>query len=496
MKIINQKYIFLLALVFVFILKDINEPLWEQDEAAYAGFGLHFLIHPDHQFIPNFPLSEPHRKPPLLFFFIENSYRLWGVNEFAVRFINLVLSLFFLISLPIALRIYFRKREIDFFVLGILVFFSFLIINTYVRIALTDFLLLFFQFLMIFVNYAWYQKDGAQKISLGLILIFILIIGTLIKGPVILVNFLLINIFYIFLLFIAKKKFDVLKNIYKIIIIFIFSILPISFWFLYLYQSNQREFVIWFLDWYIFKRVGGSVFGQTGPPGYYFLSILIASFPWSLETFKVLKSSFFYILKKIKFFTKNKKVNLSNKILYEISAFFSLYFVYEFLPSKLPSYILAFYVVLWIWILRFLVKNPISFPSLLVRVMLAVVAIQTFLFFTSDMRKTSKVLGSFLQRHCEDKNVFISNQIRLPGIVWYYVKDDSLNKIKEKYQKIHVLQDYIKRAPQLTTQNNCFLLLKSEFEIFKNIIHKDKQILHKEGWIFDKFKKEEFVIVY
>ena len=58
--------------------------LWEQDEAAYAGFAYN-MLEKDNYVIPDFEWSWPHRKPPFHFWLIAASYSLFGYNEFATR---------------------------------------------------------------------------------------------------------------------------------------------------------------------------------------------------------------------------------------------------------------------------------------------------------------------------------------------------------------------------------------------------------------------------
>ena len=80
----NQWYIFLFIIV-ILIMNNWSIPLWDQDEAAYAGFG-YIMNESGNWLVPNFMYSDVHRKPPLHFWNIALSYKLFGYNEFAVRF--------------------------------------------------------------------------------------------------------------------------------------------------------------------------------------------------------------------------------------------------------------------------------------------------------------------------------------------------------------------------------------------------------------------------
>ena len=59
--------------------------LWDEDEAAYAGFA-QTMVETGNWVTPNYPQSVIHRKTPLHFWVIGGSYQIFGENEFAVRF--------------------------------------------------------------------------------------------------------------------------------------------------------------------------------------------------------------------------------------------------------------------------------------------------------------------------------------------------------------------------------------------------------------------------
>src|SRR4051812_48737794 len=76
--------IFVVLVVGLLFVGNASTPLWDQDEAAYAGFAREMLRTKD-WIVPQFTWSEVHRKPPLLFWCIAGAYRLFGESEFAVR---------------------------------------------------------------------------------------------------------------------------------------------------------------------------------------------------------------------------------------------------------------------------------------------------------------------------------------------------------------------------------------------------------------------------
>ncbi|MGB0564895.1 MAG: ArnT family glycosyltransferase, partial [Spirulinaceae cyanobacterium] len=58
--------------------------LWDQDEAAYAGFALR-MVRTGDWLLPNFTWSAVHQKPPLHFWAIATAYQALGISEFTTR---------------------------------------------------------------------------------------------------------------------------------------------------------------------------------------------------------------------------------------------------------------------------------------------------------------------------------------------------------------------------------------------------------------------------
>ena len=64
-----REIVFFVILGLILLISNNNITLFDQDEAAYAGFGKYILENPQAH-IPQFLWSEPHRKTPLHFWFI------------------------------------------------------------------------------------------------------------------------------------------------------------------------------------------------------------------------------------------------------------------------------------------------------------------------------------------------------------------------------------------------------------------------------------------
>ena len=95
-------------------------------------------------------------------------------------------------------------------------------------------------------------------------------------------------------------------------------------WVYFAWQRDGGVFISWLVDWYTFSRVGSSVYGQTGPPGYFFVSFLLEHI--FLAPFVIL--AIFNAFK--------RKDDSFSLIAYWLVAG---WLVYEFVSSKLPAYV-------------------------------------------------------------------------------------------------------------------------------------------------------------
>jgi hypothetical protein len=97
-------------------------------------------------------------------------------------------------------------------------------------------------------------------------------------------------------------------------------------------QFDGGVFINWMYEWYVLKRISGSVFGQTGPPGTHLLGIIVFFLPFALFVPNVFKSIFQSFKKR-------------SGIYFLIGVWFiSGWLVYEFSASKLPAYVIVAHV--------------------------------------------------------------------------------------------------------------------------------------------------------
>jgi 4-amino-4-deoxy-L-arabinose transferase-like glycosyltransferase len=195
----------------------------------------------------------------------------------------------------------------------------------FAKIALTDAALLFCTTLAYFLLQL-YLKTNQIRYFIGLLLI--VSIGLLVKGPPILIT-VGGTVLLKFLLDAEKIR------SFKMGLLLFLTFIPLLIWGRVAWVADGGIFIQWLLDWYIFKRTSGSVFGQTGPIGYYF-GVFAVNFLLFLPYF--FKSSFDIFANYYK-----KSADAAEKEFHRINFYWIIcgWIFYECLPSKLPAYALA-----------------------------------------------------------------------------------------------------------------------------------------------------------
>lgn len=311
----NLYYWLIFALVIVSIsINNWSIGFWDQDESAYAGFAYTFL-ETGNWMIPDFIWSDVHRKPPLHFWSIALSFKLFGANEFATRIPSALAIIGTCLLILLMGGTLFGKEVAK---KAMLIASSGILLIALAKISVTDSMLLFFETLTVFSLFN-FLKSKNYNYLIGLVLG--IAGGTLTKGPpVLIVTYGILGILFLF------------KN-YRIqtILIFLISLLgliPIYLWGRAVWNIDNGKFIMWMVDWYILKR-GEGVFGQTGPPGYFLIIFLVGMFAFSSFFILGLKEQF------AKFFKRNQQ---SETTIFIVAWLVSGWFVYELISSKLPAY--------------------------------------------------------------------------------------------------------------------------------------------------------------
>jgi len=316
------------VLAFILLINNWSVSLWDQDESAYAGFGSTMNETGDY-LIPSFTWSDVHRKPPLHFWLIAGSQKVFGANEFATRFpVSVAIFLVYLL-------IYFQGKK--FFgektaIYAVVILGTSFFIPALGKIAVTDGLLLLFHTLAGFSLLNILENKSYKWVA---IFWFSFAMGILVKGPPIMI----FTGFLTILLFACHKK------RMNLIVMHPWFFMPLAFipfalWGYAAWQYDDGKFLTWMYEWYILKRVGDSVFDQTGPPGYY----LVNFFVFFLTYLTFLPGALFNAFKSL----KTKSPDMLSALAWLIAS----WLFYEFISSKLPAYVIASYPILVIIIAK------------------------------------------------------------------------------------------------------------------------------------------------
>ena len=299
------------------LLGNANTSLWDEDEGAYALFGQR-MLQTGEWLIPDFTWSDIHRKTPFHFWAVACSYSVFGINEWALRFPSvLAVWLTMLILWNWGAMLWTRRTA----TLSVIVLASSLFVPHLAKVALTDGWLLLCQtaamlsllLLLTKQNLIWHLLFWA---SIGL--------GILVKGPPILI---LTGGAWIFCLIFHPNRLNLLHPIS--FVFGLLSIVPFLYWIYAINAANRSDFLLFLYDWYILKRVGGSVLGQTGLFGYHF-GVLLVSFVAFLPLIPAAIKSYWQVR------AQNWGLFIS------ITAWLLFgWLFYELMTSKLPSYSLA-----------------------------------------------------------------------------------------------------------------------------------------------------------
>jgi 4-amino-4-deoxy-L-arabinose transferase-like glycosyltransferase len=313
----KNKWLIIITMIAILLVNNWSIPLWDQDEAAYAGFGYN-MIESGNWLVPNFMFSDVHRKPPLHFWNIALSYKLFGYNEFAVRFPS------FLAILGTFMLMFFQGRKIlssENAFRGLVVLAGSFLVTTIAKVSVTDSTVLFTSTLCAFGIINTLRNPNWQWIGLFWVGFAL---GILTKGPPIII----FSGAFVGILFIVHP---LRRNLLKLHPWFFLplALAPTFLWGYLTYLEDNGKFLAWMYDWYVLQRINGGVFGQTGPVGSHLIAMTLFFLPFLLYIPRALSIN-------VKgFFQKNE----ISTILF--SWFLAGWLLYEFSPSKLPTYVIA-----------------------------------------------------------------------------------------------------------------------------------------------------------
>jgi 4-amino-4-deoxy-L-arabinose transferase-like glycosyltransferase len=334
-------FLLFLGLGLYLMLGNASTSLWDEDEAAYALFGQRMLQTGD-WLIPEFTWSSIHRKTPFHFWAVACSFRLFGVNEWALR-----LPSVFAVWLTAVLlwrwgQLLWSRRVATW---SVIILSASLFVPHLAKVALTDAWLLLCQTTAMLSLLLLLQ--AVRNLQWHLLFWSAIGLGILVKGPPILI---LSGGAWVFCLIFHPQRLRLLRPIS-----FFFgflSILPFLGWIYAINAAGRSDFLVFLYDWYIVKRIGGSVLGQTGILGYHFGVLLLSFLPFLPFVDTAAKAVL--------------ALRVENRGLFVgVLAWLLFGWVfYELMTSKLPSYSLAAQPIFAVGIASGIVQLQFRFAKL------------------------------------------------------------------------------------------------------------------------------------
>ncbi len=314
--------LFVFPLFFIMLMASNGSvPLVDEDESAYALIASQMMESGDYieqtkewVFI--------HRKPPLHMWLMTGSMKVFGNNEFGVRFMTALFSWGTLLLIYVYGRaLYYERIAMS----AAIICGTCFLFPIYGKIAFTDGLLLFFQTWAAFSLMAIMQWKKIIHIAMFWVAFSL---GVLVKGPPIIL-FTGIFSFLIILLHADRRRIFRLRPWFFLPL----ALAPLLYWGYLYWQVDNGETIKWMINWYVTKRGEGDVVieNQTGYPGYYLFMFAFVFIPY----FRYFPPALWEGMKSL--FLRRKHPEFLMLAMWLVSG----WWIYEFIPSKLPSYALA-----------------------------------------------------------------------------------------------------------------------------------------------------------
>jgi 4-amino-4-deoxy-L-arabinose transferase-like glycosyltransferase len=260
----------LLLLSYAFLFHGIGEySLKEPDEGRYAEIPREMIELNDY-IVPHLNYVRYFEKPPLFYWAVAGSYKLFGINEWSFRFANALSAFLCMLALYVFVKRWLGERTA---LLSSIVLISSFGFFSMARIVTIDMFFTLWLFLSLLCFTAYYREK--KPLFIYLFYIF-LALATLSKGIVSIV--LLIVTVIIFLL--IEGKFSFIKEMRIIKGMIIYSVIALP-WFIAISLKESEFFYFFFIDQH-FLRFFTPKHKRTGSL-FYFLPVLAGGmFPWSI----------------------------------------------------------------------------------------------------------------------------------------------------------------------------------------------------------------------
>jgi 4-amino-4-deoxy-L-arabinose transferase-like glycosyltransferase len=304
----------ILACSYIFLFYNLgNYSLKEPDEGRYAEIPREMVEQGDYV-VPHLNYVRYFEKPPLLYWAVALSYKVFGVSEWSFRLPNTLAALLCVLMTYFFISHWFGDEVGLLCSLMLLTSFGFFAIA---HIMTIDMLFSFLLFGSLLCFYQYYR----DKKPLFLYLFFAaLALAILAKGPV---AFILLMVTIVLFLW-SEKRLFFLRDTLSVKALLLFCVIAAP-WFIVMCLREKEFFQFFFVDQHILRFV--TTKHKRSGPLYYFFPVLFGGlFPWSI-----------FIPRAVVQLWRTKEVRLFFIWALVVFVFFSLS------GSKLPPYILPIF---------------------------------------------------------------------------------------------------------------------------------------------------------
>jgi len=271
-------HLLILSLSLVLFLPFIGSlHLFDWDEINFAEAAREMIVSGNYQTVQiNFePFWE---KPPLFIWMQVLSMKVFGINEFAARFPNVLCGFF---TLLIIFEIGKKLKDVKFGLLWVLVWIGSILPHLYFKSGIIDPWFNLFIFSSIYFVFNWLNSNNKQIIY-ALLSGFSIGLAILTKGPVAFVLFSLsVSVYFILSKFYYKTIVFKNLNFSSIFLFILITSITGGFWFLIQIFSGNFELIQQFIDYQI-RLASTQDSGHGGFLGYHVVVLLLGVFPSSI----------------------------------------------------------------------------------------------------------------------------------------------------------------------------------------------------------------------
>ena len=232
----------LVLLSFLFFFLNLGAySLKEPDEGRYAEIPREMIESGD-WLVPHLDYVRYFEKPPLLYWTVALSYKVFGINEWAFRFPNALFALMTVLSLYIFARKWFPEQVA--FLSSVILMSAFGFFSM-ARIETTDMLFTFWLFLSLLSFYAHYRQQHRGMLSLFYIS---LALATLTKGPVAI----LLMVLAVLPFLLIERRLSFLKELHLPWGVPLFLLVAAP-WFIAISLKEKQFFSFFFIDQHLLR---------------------------------------------------------------------------------------------------------------------------------------------------------------------------------------------------------------------------------------------------